>query len=78
MFKCKNCKSVDKFELMLSPDYQGKGNFSQKINDRDEIIMNVDGYEFVPDLDFMNNHAVCRYCGSIGKWECFYPKFHKK
>lgn len=29
MFICKNCKSIDKFELMFSPDYQGERRFAQ-------------------------------------------------
>ena len=37
MFLCKNCKSVDKFELMFSPDYHGDKQFSQRYNDKNEI-----------------------------------------
>ena len=50
MFICKNCKSVDKFELMFSPEYTGNRKFSQKYNDKGEIEISVDGYTFVPDL----------------------------
>ena len=39
MFICKNCKSVDKFELMFSPDYHGDKQFSQRYNDKNEIVM---------------------------------------
>ena len=56
MFICKNCKSKDKFELMFSPDYQGDKNFSQRYNEKNEIEITVDGYVFVPDLQFMNEH----------------------
>lgn len=77
MFRCTSCKKTDKFELMFSPDYTGDKNFIVKINSRDELILTVDGYEFVPDLDFMNNHAVCKYCGNINCWEYYFPKFHK-
>lgn len=77
MFRCKACKSVDKFDLMLSPDYQGDRVIKQIINERDEISINVDGYEFVPDLAFMNTHAVCKYCGKIHYWENYYPQYHK-
>ena len=62
MFKCKNCNSIDKFELMFSPDYKGKKRFSYSYNENNEIEMLVDGYTFVPDLMFMNQFAVCRYC----------------
>ena len=37
MFICKNCKSIDKFELMFSPDYTGDRKFSQRYNDKNEI-----------------------------------------
>ena len=69
MFRCKSCKSVDKFELMFSPDYQGEKMFEKKYNKNGEIQITVDGYTFVPDLSFMNNHAVCRYCGNIYIWD---------
>ena len=69
MFICKNCKSIDKFELMFSPDYTGDKNFSQKTNEKGEIEITVDGYIFVPDLQFMNQHAVCRHCGQIYMWD---------
>ena len=39
------------------------------INDKNEIEISVDGYVFVPDLQFMNEHAVCRYCGQIYIWD---------
>ena len=65
MFICKNCKSVDKFELMFSPDYRGEKVFLQEYNQNGEIEITVDGYKFVPDLQFMNEHAVCKYCGQI-------------
>ena len=65
MFICKNCKSVDKFELMFSPDYRGEKKFSQEYNKDGDIEITVDGYKFIPDLQFMNDHAVCKYCGQI-------------
>ena len=69
MFVCKNCKSVDKFELMFAPDYKGAKNYKQAYNSKKEIVITVDGYTFIPDLNFMNNHAVCRYCGQIYTWD---------
>lgn len=69
MFKCRNCKSIDKFELMFANDYEGNRNFSQHYNNRNQIEINVDGYSFVPSLDFMNEHAVCKYCGQTYTWE---------
>lgn len=74
MFRCDNCKKVDKFELMLSPDYRGEGVVKQSFNNKDQIVIVVDGYEFIPDLPFMNGHAVCKYCGNINSWEYFYSE----
>ena len=69
MFICKNCKSVDKFELMFSPDYRGEKKFMQEYNKDGDIVITVDGYKIIPDLQFMNDHAVCRYCGQIYMWD---------
>ncbi|MBR1753468.1 hypothetical protein IJ732_01410 [bacterium] len=69
MFICTKCKSVDKFELMFSPDYQGARNFEQKYNTQNELEISVDGYTFIPDLAFMNEHAVCKHCGQIYIWD---------
>ncbi len=59
---------------MISPAYRGKGEYSQRFNDKGEIIITVDGYEFIPDLAFMNSHAVCKYCGEIKFWEYYNPQ----
>lgn len=69
MFKCKKCNSKDKFELMFSPDYKGNKSFELKYNENGDMVITVDGYTFVPDLNFMNQHAVCRYCGNIYCWD---------
>lgn len=69
MFICKNCKSIDKFELMIAPDYIGNRAMSCRYNRKDELEITVDGYIFVPDLQFMNEHAVCKYCGQIYIWD---------
>lgn len=69
MFICKNCKSIDKFELMFSPDYHGEGKFEQNYDKQGKIVITVDGYTFKPDLTFMNEHAVCKYCGNIFTWD---------
>ena len=72
MFACKNCKSVDKFELMFAPGYKGSKNFKWQYNANKDIVITVDGYTFIPDLNFMNQHAVCRYCGQIYMWDYDY------
>lgn len=77
MFKCKKCNSIDNFGLVFNPNYKGKGEFTTNVNEHDELVFNIDGYEFIPDLGFMNNHAVCKYCGEIKCWEYYFPRFHK-
>ena len=42
MFVCKNCKSIDKFELMFAPDYKGAKNYKQEYNSKKEIVITVD------------------------------------
>lgn len=69
MYKCGNCQNVDKFELMFSEDYLGNREFKQKYNNHRQIEITIDGYTFVPTLDFMNEHAVCKYCGQIYTWQ---------
>lgn len=69
MFKCKKCNSIDKFELMFNPFYKGAKNFIIEYTKNGDIKINVDSYAFIPDLKFMNNHAVCRYCGNINCWD---------
>ena len=77
MFICKNCKSVDKSELMFSPEYKGNKSFELKYNDDNEIEITVDGYTFVPDLSFMNQFSVCKYCGQIYMWD-YEDNYRKK
>ncbi len=69
MFKCKKCHSSDKFELMFNPEYQGSCTFEYQYTLNNDIKITVDGYTFIPDLSFMNRHAVCKYCGSINSWD---------
>ena len=69
MFRCRNCNSVDNFELMFASDYKGAKEFYKAYNDFGEIEITVDGYTFKPDLNFMNQHAVCAFCGQIYVWE---------
>lgn len=69
MFRCKKCNSIDKFEVMFNPDYKGPKNYEVKCTKNNDIQISVDGYTFIPDLNFMNKHAVCRYCGNINCWD---------
>lgn len=78
MFKCSSCLQVDNFSLMLSPDYSGPGVFKQTLNEHGEIIITIDNFEFIPDLAFMNSHAVCKYCGSIHCFEYYFENVVKE
>jgi len=69
MFKCRKCRSIDKFELMFSPDYKGAENFSIEYNENKDIKITAGIYTFIPNLAFMNNYAVCSYCGGINCWD---------
>ncbi len=69
MFKCKKCNSIDKFELMINPRYKGTNKFFTEYTKNKDIKISIDGYTFIPDLSFMNAHAVCGYCGSINCWD---------
>ena len=69
MFKCKKCNSTDKFELMFNPLYKGNKDFLIEYTKNYDIKITVDGYTFIPDLAFMNKHAICRYCGGINCWD---------
>lgn len=63
---------------MLNPNYKGKGQFSQSMNEHGEIKFKIDAFEFIPDLAFMNAHAACKYCGEIKNWESFFQKSTKR
>lgn len=69
MYRCSNCKNIDKFELMFDENYLGNRKFLQKYNNRQQIEITIDGNTFTPTLDFMNQHAVCKFCGQIYIWE---------
>jgi len=69
MFLCTKCKNIDKFDLFPSENYKGEGNISYMFEKNGEIKISADDYTFIPDLDFMNEHAVCSYCGSTYSWE---------
>jgi hypothetical protein len=57
---------------MLQPSFQGKVNIST--NENHEVVVQVNGKEFVADLMFMNQFAICRDCEAIKSWEYFFPK----
>jgi hypothetical protein len=54
---------------MFAPGYKGSKDYKQEYNENKDIVIAIDGYTFIPDLNFMNRHAVCRYCGQIYIWD---------
>ncbi|MBY0402272.1 MAG: hypothetical protein K2X66_00095 [Cyanobacteria bacterium] len=69
MFKCKECGSTE-FNLVIDPNFTGKVDISK--NEHDEVLISAGNQEFIADLMFMNQFAVCT-CGEIRKWEYFFP-----
>lgn len=74
MFKCKECSSTE-FQLVVQPEYEGLVEISE--NEHREVVVRAGSQEFIADLMFMNQFAVCRNCGSIKSWEYFFPDVMK-
>ena len=53
---------------MFNPEYKGEKNIQKSIDKNGNIHITTDNYTFIPDINFMNKHAVCSYCGSIYCW----------
>lgn len=70
MFQCKMCGSKA-FQLMVRPEFQSNVVFQS--NDKGEVLIQVNGQEFVADLLFMNQFAVCKDCDAIRCWEYDLP-----
>ncbi len=72
MFKCKECGATD-FHLMVRPEFDGQVELWT--NEHEEVVVKVAGRgEFIADLMFMNDFAVCKGCGGIKQWEYFFPR----
>jgi hypothetical protein len=70
MFKCKECESGE-FQLVVHPDVETLVEIS--FNEFGEVVVKAGSQEFVADLMFMNQFAVCKGCGGIKMWEYFFP-----
>jgi hypothetical protein len=70
MFKCKDCDSTD-FQLVVRPDYNGPV-VEITSNEHNEVVVRANNQEFIADLMFMNQFAVCRNCGAIKSWDYFF------
>lgn len=54
---------------MLAPGFAG--SVTVDTNAHEEVVVHVNDREFIADLMFMNQFAVC-VCGEIKQWEyCF-------
>lgn len=69
MFVCTKCGKTDNFEFMISPYYKPSEKVKYSFDKKGNLIINADGHTFAPDLTFMNNYAVCSFCGSIYCWD---------
>lgn len=70
MFQCQKCGSTQ-FNLAVQPGF--KGDISVTTNADDDVVIVVNGKEFVADLMFMNQFAVCLQCDAIKSWAYFFP-----
>jgi hypothetical protein len=70
MFQCTACQATE-FQLMLQPGH--KGTVEVRCNEFNEILVQVNSREFIADLLFMNQFAVCRQCGGIRTWQYHFP-----
>ncbi len=71
MFRCTDCQSTA-FQLMLQPGHKGK--VDARTNEHQELVLTVNKKEFIADLLFMNQFALCKACGGVKKWEYYFPK----
>ena len=69
MFKCRECQSTE-FQLVVQKDF--KGQVDVGANEFNEVVVRANGQEFIADLMFMNQFAVCKGCEGIKTWEYFF------
>lgn len=55
--------------MMFNPEYKGKREFNVEYTQNNDIKITVDGYTFIPNIQFMNTHSVCKHCGNINCWD---------
>ncbi len=56
---------------MCQPSF--KGQIEVDKNDHGDVVVRVNGKEFIADLLFMNQFAVCESCDAIQAWQYHYP-----
>lgn len=55
---------------MVQKNFQGSVDVST--NEFNEVLVKAGGQEFIADLMFMNQFAVCKGCDAIKQWEYFF------
>jgi hypothetical protein len=56
---------------MLQPGFEGQVELD--LNTEDEVLVRVNQQEFIADLLFMNQFAVCEDCDSTNSWAYYFP-----
>ncbi len=57
---------------MTQPGFSG--HIEVETDHHQDVVIRVNGQEFLADLMFMNQFALCETCDSVGDWQYFYPK----
>lgn len=57
---------------MLQPSFAGQVRV--ETNAQQDVVIHVNDKEFIADLMFMNQFAVCGACDAIKAWEYYFPK----
>lgn len=57
---------------MVQPGFTGEVSFTT--NEHGDVIVHAGDREFVADLMFMNQFAVCSQCNAIKKWVYHFPE----
>jgi hypothetical protein len=71
MFKCQSCQSTQ-FKLVVTEDCQDRVSVDH--NAFNEVLIRINQEEFIADLPFMNQFAVCQCCNNIKCWDYFFRK----
>lgn len=70
MFQCTQCGATQ-FKLMLQPGFTGQVNIGE--NEHSEVVIHVSEKEFIADLLFMNQFALCQNCDATSAWAYYFP-----
>lgn len=71
MFKCQGCGSTD---FRLTVEEGCKASVEIEHNAFNEVLIKINNDEFIADLPFMNQFAVCQSCNNIKCWDYFFEE----